>query len=101
MECYLLAADQGNIEAQFRIGELYMRGHGVPHEHDITEEMRWYLEGEKALKWLALAAKQGHPEAQETLRKELRHRQDPHRTRSRGLSEGAVGWFLYRRGSCP
>ena len=31
------------------------------------------------------------------------HWQDAHwpRARSRGLPEGAVGWFLYRRGSCP
>ena len=35
--------------------------------------------------------------------RQQRHRQDPHRSRARarGLSEGAVSWFLYRRGSRP
>jgi len=70
MEYYLLAADRGNIEAQFLIGTLYMHGHGAPHGN--TEDMGWYdLQSEKALKWLALAAKQGHSEAQETLRREF------------------------------
>jgi len=45
------AADQGDAEAQFRLGYNYGKGLGVPQDYD------------EAVKWLLLAAGQRHPEA--------------------------------------
>ena len=48
-------AEQGNAEAQYRVGRLYERGEGVS------------LEDSRAAHWYGLAAKQGHVEAQTNL----------------------------------
>ena len=45
-------AESGNVDAQFALGNLYERGHGVPQ--DYSESARWYRE----------AAEQGHAGAQ-------------------------------------
>ncbi|KAF9549957.1 hypothetical protein EC957_002017 [Mortierella hygrophila] len=84
MECYLKAANQGCIEAQFNVGVLYDEGNGVPQ--DFAKAMEWYRmaadqgdaraqcnigamyrEGSgvpqdfsKAMEWFRLAADQGH-----------------------------------------
>ena len=42
------AAEQGDAEAQFRLGSIYYQGRGVPLDHS------------EALKWLRKAAEQGH-----------------------------------------
>ena len=36
---YRLAADQGNLEAQFNLARMYLRGRGVPK--DDPEERKW------------------------------------------------------------
>ncbi|MCH8040748.1 MAG: sel1 repeat family protein [Nitrospinae bacterium] len=38
---FRLAAEQGDTEAQFNLGEMYHRGQGVPA--DDGEAIRWYL----------------------------------------------------------
>lgn len=86
---YLFSARQGNLEAQYKVGLMYIEGKKAPK--DVTEGIRWlqnaahhnhtlaqltlgkiYLEGnyhmEKdyymAMKWLEKAAAKGEPEAQ-------------------------------------
>ena len=54
-------AEQGNVDAQLNLGDIYARGDGVPE--NLAE----------AVKWLRLAAEQGHAEAQFTL-DVIRHR---------------------------
>ena len=46
------AAKQGDVLAQFGLGEMYAKGYGVP-END-----------REAVKWFRLAAEQGHADAQ-------------------------------------
>ncbi len=46
-------AEQGNAGAQFNLGLMYGDGQGVPQNYKT------------AIKWFRLAAKQGHPRAQE------------------------------------
>src|SRR4051794_21569754 len=40
MRWFRKAADQGNAEAQNTIGEMYLKGQGVPQ--DYAQAMRWY-----------------------------------------------------------
>ncbi len=54
-EWCLKAAQQGSIDAQFQLGNLYVNGDGVPH--DLTEAARWYTH----------AAQQGHAAAASNL----------------------------------
>jgi TPR repeat protein len=49
------AAEQGNADAQFRIGFMYLYGLGVPADHDEADT------------WIRRAAEQGHAEAQYTM----------------------------------
>ena len=49
---YRLAAEQGNVDAQYDLGFMYAFGPGVPQ--DDAEAVKWYR----------LAAEQGHPDAQ-------------------------------------
>lgn len=88
-------AEQGNVEAQFNLGQAYDRGRGVPK--DYVEALRWYRlaaaqgdpfaqfhlgnhysEGiglpkneKEALRWWQLAAAQGFPPAQHSVGKVL------------------------------
>lgn len=48
-------ADEGDITAQYYMGELYLQGQGVPQDF------------EKAVKWFSLAAEFGHGHAQANL----------------------------------
>jgi TPR repeat protein len=48
-------AEQGNADAQFRLGLMYREGKGVPQDD------------KQATAWLSKAAEQGHVEAQENL----------------------------------
>jgi len=48
-------ADDGDITAQYYMGELYLKGQGVPQDF------------EKAVEWFALAAEYGHGHAQANL----------------------------------
>jgi hypothetical protein len=48
-------AKQGNADAQFNLGHVYRRGHGVPKDYKT------------AVKWYRLAAEQGHAPAQTSL----------------------------------
>ena len=52
---YRLAAEQGNAEAQSKLGAMYYLGDGVPE--DDAEAVRWFQ----------MAAEQGHAEAQTIL----------------------------------
>ena len=52
---YRRAAEQGNVDAQYSLGDMYARGDGVP-EDDA-----------EAVKWLRLAAEQDHADAQFSL----------------------------------
>ncbi|MCD8070178.1 MAG: hypothetical protein LUE08_02175 [Akkermansiaceae bacterium] len=52
---YQEAAEQGNAEAQYRLGECYAEGEGV--EKDVKEAVRWWRK----------AADQGHAEARMAL----------------------------------
>jgi len=54
-ECYELAAERGHVAAQWRLGELYERGHGV--EQSDAEAVKWYR----------LAAEAGNTQAQAAL----------------------------------
>ena len=49
------AAEQGHVEAQFRIGECYLHGFGAPENK------------EEAFRWLRKAAEKNHLEAQRRL----------------------------------
>lgn len=88
---YRKAADQGNADAQYRLGLMYARGGGVPQNH--VEAVTWYRkaadqgnadaqfnlglmsdEGQgipqdyaEAAKWYQKAAEQEHTKAQSTL----------------------------------
>jgi len=81
-------AEQGNSEAQFKLGLMYSKGEGVPQ--DYAEEVRWYRKAAKqgnasaqlnlgamyamgdhvpqdyaeGVRWYRIAAEQGLPEAQ-------------------------------------
>ena len=46
-------AEQGNANALFNLGVMYKYGQGIPQNYKT------------AIKWFRLAAKQGHPRAQE------------------------------------
>ncbi len=48
-------AEEGDLDAQLYLGEIYLRGKGVDRDF------------KKALEWLAKAAQAGHPEAQGVL----------------------------------
>ena len=48
-------AEQGDADAQFNLGLMYQKGHGVPQDH------------KEAVKWYRLAAEQGLNFAQEIL----------------------------------
>jgi TPR repeat protein len=52
MRWYRKAADQGSAAAQFFLGAMYAKGHGVPQ--DYAEALRWYSK----------SADQGSAEAQ-------------------------------------
>jgi TPR repeat protein len=52
---YRMAAEQGDAEAQFRLGRMSYLGQGVPR--DYNEAVRWYR----------MAAEQGDPQAQYNL----------------------------------
>ena len=52
---YRRAAEQGNVDAQYSLGDMYARGDGVP-EDDA-----------EAVKWFRLAAEQDHADAQFSL----------------------------------
>ena len=52
VEWYQKAAQQGDAQAQFNLGEMYRRGHGVTQDY------------EKAVEWYQKAAKQGDAQAQ-------------------------------------
>ena len=45
-------AEQGNAVAQFVLGDMYMRNHGIPQDY------------KEAVKWFTLSANQGNPHAQ-------------------------------------
>ena len=49
---FLPLAEQGNADAQFNLGFMYQKGHGVPQDH------------KEAVKWYRLAVEQGFPTAQ-------------------------------------
>jgi TPR repeat protein len=49
---YRLAAEQGNVAAQYNLGLMYAKGQGVPQNQKT------------AVKWYTLAAKQGNAGAQ-------------------------------------
>lgn len=51
----LPAAEQGYVEAQYNLGNIYRKGVGIPKDNA------------KAIKWFRLAAKQGHASAQSNL----------------------------------
>ena len=55
MKWYKLAAEQGNVYAQYNLGQMYRRGQGVSQNYKT------------ALKWYRLAAEQGHAYAQTNL----------------------------------
>ena len=55
LKCYVSVAEQGNAEAQFKLGDCYERGAGV--KQDSAE----------AVKWFRKAAEQGNAEAQTRL----------------------------------
>ncbi len=61
------AAEAGDVEAQFRLGESYCCGYGVGHDTA------------RALYWMCRAGKQGHVEAQYELARELEQDTDSHR----------------------
>ena len=52
VEWYQKAAQQGDAQAQFNLGEMYRRGHGVTQDY------------EKAVEWYQKAAQQGDAQAQ-------------------------------------
>ncbi len=54
---YQLAAEQGDADAQYKLGLIYSNGQGTPKDH------------KKASKWFQLAAKQGNKLAQSKLDK--------------------------------
>ncbi len=56
-EWYKKAAEQGNVDAQFKLGEYYRDGKGVVQDL------------EKAVEWFTKAAEQGHAKAKENLEK--------------------------------
>ncbi len=88
---YRLAAEQGDADAQFRLGVMYCDGEGVPK--DYAEAVKWYRRAAKrgnaraqyslgrmyrsgrgvpqsdaeAVKWLRMAAEQGDARAQSDL----------------------------------
>ncbi len=52
---YRKAAEQGDAEAQYVLGERYSRGQGVPRDDD------------EAIRWYERAGEQGHVKAQYSL----------------------------------
>ena len=56
IEWYEKAAEQGDAEAQYNLGNMYYHGHGVDVNH------------KKAVEWFKKAAEQGHRRAQIVLR---------------------------------
>jgi len=52
---YHKAATKGDVEAQYKLGLMYLKGRGVQKDH------------EEAVSWLTLAAAQGHVKAKEEL----------------------------------
>jgi len=55
VEWYIKAAEQGNRDAQYHLGIMYVNGEGVPKDY------------KKAVKWYTKAGKQGEPNAQYNL----------------------------------
>ena len=60
-DCVRRFPEQGNVDAQLNLGDIYARGDGVPE--NLAE----------AVKWLRRAAEQGHADAQFSL-DVIRHR---------------------------
>lgn len=54
-KCFLKAAEQGNAEAQFSLGNMYAEGHGVPQDD------------QQSISWFSKAAEQGFMPAQVNL----------------------------------
>lgn len=52
---YRKAAEQGNPDAQYNVGMMYLRGEGVAGNR------------QEAIKWIGKAAEQGYKRAQDTL----------------------------------
>ena len=59
LECFLKAAEKGHAGSEFELGWMYEFGRGV----DKSEE--------EALRWYRLAAKHGHPLADDKIRQIL------------------------------
>ena len=55
MAWYRKAAEQGNPDAQYNVGMMYLRGEGVAGNR------------QEAIKWIGKAAEQGYKRAQDTL----------------------------------
>jgi TPR repeat protein len=51
-EWYRKSADQGDVAAQYKLGDMYLDGQGVPQDYD------------EALKWYRKSADQGNEAAQ-------------------------------------
>ena len=60
-DCMRRFPEQGNVDAQLNLGDIYARGDGVPE--NLAEDV----------KWLRFAAGQGHADAQFSL-DAIRHR---------------------------
>jgi TPR repeat protein len=54
---FQIAAEKGDVRAQYSLGIMYFDGIGVKKDHDI------------AVKWLKKAADKGHPAAQQILKR--------------------------------
>ena len=93
LKCFMKAAEQGHVEAQYNLGAMYANGDGVAQNY--TEAEKWfrkaaeqghakaqynlgaiYANGEgiekdytEAAKWYRKAAEQGHAKATEALEK--------------------------------
>lgn len=63
LEYFMMAAEQGEREAQFELGQMYAQGLGTPQQF------------EQATHWLLLAARQGHAKAQFNLAFQYAHGQ--------------------------
>jgi len=59
INCVLLAAEQGDADAQYNLGWMYVKGEGVPQNYKT------------AVKWYTLAAEQGLASAQSQVEKLL------------------------------
>jgi TPR repeat protein len=66
-EWFTKAAEQGNMDAQYELGVLYLNGDGITKDSD------------KAIKWFNKAGDQGHVKAKEWLEKEKREQEERER----------------------